>query len=184
MRKNKKFYFGVLLVSGMLGFGSPANAQLVAGVSFDFLGDAAAAVTPVLEQIQTAADEAVKYAKEKVTSLKAGLASYFSKRKNAAEKVPGTKGFAKNSSVNIANADAVQAAVNELFLQYPSDDPRVNKFYEKEALEFYYDTMIEIQTASKKAGSAVGQPAYRNRHLCQRCRSAVRRQCRFDAVRR
>ncbi len=48
MRKNKKFYFGVLLVSGMLGFGSPANAQLVAGVSFDFLGDAAAAVTPVL----------------------------------------------------------------------------------------------------------------------------------------
>ncbi len=150
MRKNKKFYFGVLLVSGMLGFGSPANAQLVAGVSFDFLGDAAAAVTPVLEQIQTAADEAVKYAKEKVTSLKAGLASYFSKRKNAAEKVPGTKGFAKNSSVNIANADAVQAAVNELFLQYPSDDPRVNKFYEKEALEFYYDTMIEIQTASKK----------------------------------
>lgn len=67
MRKNSKFYLGILLVSGMLGLSSPARSQLVGGVSFDFGGDAAAAITPVFEQIQTAADEAVKYAKEKVT---------------------------------------------------------------------------------------------------------------------
>lgn len=74
MRKNSKFYLGILLVSGMLGLSSPARSQLVGGVSFDFGGDAAAAITPVFEQIQTAADEAVKYAKEKVTKLKASTA--------------------------------------------------------------------------------------------------------------
>lgn len=150
MRKNSKFYLGILLVSGMLGMSSPAHSQLVGGVTFDFAGDAAAAVTPVFEQIQTAADEAIKYAKEKVTKLKASIGSYFSKRKNTAEKVPGTKQFAEETSVDIYDAAAVQAAVNELFLQYPSADTRVNRFYEKEAAEFYYDTMIEIQTAAKK----------------------------------
>ena len=98
MRKNSKFYLGILLVSGMLGLSSPARSQLVGGVSFDFGGDAAAAITPVFEQIQTAADEAVKYAKEKVTKLKASIGSYFTKRKNAAEKVPGTKQFAEETS--------------------------------------------------------------------------------------
>ena len=150
MRKNSKFYLGILLVSGMLGLSSPARSQLVGGVSFDFGGDAAAAITPVFEQIQTAADEAVKYAKEKVTKLKASIGSYFTKRKNAAEKVPGTKQFAEETSVDIYDPAAVQTAINELFLQYPSSDQRVNRFYEKEAAEFYYDTMIEIQTASKK----------------------------------
>ena len=150
MRKNSKFYLGILLVSGMLGLSSPARSQLVGGVSFDFGGDAAAAITPVFEQIQTAADEAVKYAKEKVTKLKASIGSYFTKRKNAAEKVPGTKQFAEETSVDIYDPAAVQIAINELFLQYPSSDQRVNRFYEKEAAEFYYDTMIEIQTASKK----------------------------------
>lgn len=149
MIKKGKFYLSVLFISGMLCAASPARAQLVAGVSFDFLGDATAAVTPVMEQIQTGVDEAVKYVKEQVTKLKASLGSYFGKRKNAAEKVPGTKNFAE-SSVDIYDPVAVQAAVNELFLQYPSSDPRINKFYEKEAAEFYYDTMIEIQTASTK----------------------------------
>lgn len=41
MRKNSKFYLGILLVSGMLGLSSPARSQLVGGVSFDFGGDAA-----------------------------------------------------------------------------------------------------------------------------------------------
>ena len=150
MKKNRRFYLGMLLVSIMLCFGTPARAQLVAGVSFDFLGDAAAAITPVFEQIQTGLDEAVKFAKEKVTKIKAKVASYFTKRNNAAEKVPGTKGFAEDSSVDIYDPVAVQAAVNELFLQYPSNDARVNKYYEKEAVEFYYDTMIEAQTAAKK----------------------------------
>ena len=150
MKKNRRFYLGMLLVSIMLCFGAPARAQLVAGVSFDFLGDAAAAITPVFEQIQTGLDEAVKFAKEKVTKIKAKVASYFTKRNNAAEKVPGTKGFAEDSSVDIYDPVAVQAAVNELFLQYPSNDARVNKYYEKEAVEFYYDTMIEAQTAAKK----------------------------------
>ena len=66
MKKNRRFYLGMLLVSIMLCFGAPARAQLVAGVSFDFLGDAAAAITPVFEQIQTGLDEAVKFAKEKM----------------------------------------------------------------------------------------------------------------------
>lgn len=149
MKKNSKFYLGIMLVLSGLILSSPARAQLVGGVSIDFLGDAMSAITPVFEQIQTAADEAVKYAKEQLTSLKASLGSYFSKRKNAAEKVPGTKNFA-DSSVDIYDPVAVQAAIKELFLQYPSTDPRVNEYYEKEAAEFYYDTMIEIQTSSKK----------------------------------
>ncbi len=128
---------------------SPSQAQLVAGVSFDFLGDAAASITPIFEQIQTKADEAIKFVKEKVTALKASIGSYFGKRKNAAEKVPGTRKFAE-SSVDIYDPTAVQAAFNELFLQYPSDDPRINKLYENEAAEFYYDTLIEIQTASQR----------------------------------
>lgn len=150
MKTKKSFYLGLLLVSGMLFLGAPARAQLTFGVSFDFAGDAAGAVMPVVEQLQTAADEAVKFAKEKVTKLKASISSYFTKRKNAAEKVPGTKGFAEDTSVDIYDPVAVQAAVNELFLQYPSNDPRINKFYEKEAIEFYYDTMIEAQTAARK----------------------------------
>lgn len=85
-----------------------------------------------------------------MTKLKASIGSYFTKRKNAAEKVPGTKQFAEETSVDIYDPAAVQTAINELFLQYPSSDQRVNRFYEKEAAEFYYDTMIEIQTASKK----------------------------------
>lgn len=64
--------------------------------------------------------------------------------------MPGTKQFAEETSVDIYDPAAVQIAINELFLQYPSSDQRVNRFYEKEAAEFYYDTMIEIQTASKK----------------------------------
>ncbi len=153
MRKNNKFYLGVLLVSLMLGVSSPAQSQLVAGATFDFAGDAAAAITPVFEQIQTMADEAVKFAKEKVTKLKARVSSYLGKLKNAVQKVPGTKQFAESSSVDIYDPVAVQAAINELFLQYPSSDQRVNRFYEKEAAEFYYDTMIEIQTAAKKLES-------------------------------
>ncbi len=149
MKKNRRFYFYTLLIAAVLCFGAPARAQLVFGASFDFLGDAAAAITPVFEQIQTAADEAVKFAKEKVTKLKAKIGSYFTKRKNAAEKVPGTKGFAEDSSVDIYDPAAVQAAVTELFLQYPSDDERINSLYEKEGVEFYYDTMIEVQTAAR-----------------------------------
>ena len=103
MKKKKSYYldFGVLIIGAMLLLSFPARAQLVAGVSFDFLGDAAAAVTPVLEQIQTATDEAVKYAKEQVSQLKALLSSYFTKRNNVAEKVPGTKSFDEDSSVDI-----------------------------------------------------------------------------------
>lgn len=97
MRKNSKFYLGILLVSGMLGLSSPARSQLVGGVSFDFGGDAAAAITPVFEQIQTAADEAVKYAKEKVTKLKASIGSYFTKRKNAAEKSAGDQAVCRRN---------------------------------------------------------------------------------------
>ena len=63
MKKNRRFYFYTLLIAAVLCFGAPARAQLVFGASFDFLGDAAAAITPVFEQIQTAADEAVKFAK-------------------------------------------------------------------------------------------------------------------------
>ena len=149
MKNRNKIYLVFLLFLGILTMSSPAYSQLTGGVTFDFLGDASAAVTPVFEQIQTVADESIKFAREKLTALKASLGSYFSKRKNAAEKVPGTKKFAE-SSVDIYDPVAVQAAVNELFLQYPSKDPRINKYYEKEAVEFYYDTMIEIQTASKK----------------------------------
>ncbi len=150
MKTKKSFYHSLLLVSGMLFLGVPARAQLTFGTSFDFAGDAAGAAMPVVEQLQTAADEAIKYGKEKVTSYKASLSSYFVKRNNAAEKVPGTKGFTEDTSVDIYDPAAVQAAVNELFLQYPSNDPRINKFYEKEAVEFYYDTMIEAQTAARK----------------------------------
>ncbi len=152
MKKKKSYYldFGVLIIGAMLLLSFPARAQLVAGVSFDFLGDAAAAVTPVLEQIQTATDEAVKYAKEQVSQLKALLSSYFTKRNNVAEKVPGTKSFDEDSSVDIYNPEAVQSAINELFLQYPSNDALDKIAYEKEAQEFYYDTMIEVQTAAKK----------------------------------
>ena len=73
MNKKIKYYLSVLLISGILFGASPSQAQLVAGVSFDFLGDAAASITPIFEQIQTKADEAIKFVKEKVTALKASI---------------------------------------------------------------------------------------------------------------
>ena len=149
MRKIK-YYISVFLTITLVMSSAPANAQLVAGVSFDFLGDAAAAITPVFEQAQTVKDQVIVKVREKITSFKASLSKYFKKRKNVAEKVPGTKGFAEDSSVDIYDYDAVKAAFTELFLQYPSDKKEIKDKYELMAQNFYYDTIVEIYTASKQ----------------------------------
>lgn len=138
-------FFSVFLISV-----TPAKAQLLFGVSFDFMGDAVAAITPVFEKAQTAKDQFIAKVKEKVTKFKAKLKSYFVKRKKVVDKIPGTKDFAENSSVDIYNPEAVEKAMEELFLQYPSEDKRINAFYEKEAQEFYYDTLVETYTATQQ----------------------------------
>ena len=39
------------------------------------------------------------------------------------------------------------ASNTELFLQYPSTDPRINTAYEKKGVNLYYDTLVEVRTA-------------------------------------
>jgi len=121
----------------------PAKAQLVAGVSFDFPADAVAAMAPVFEQLQTIKDEVISYKRKLITDMKAKLSKYLGKPKTIIGKVPAKK-MAEKSSVDIYDAEAVQAAVKELFLQYPSNEPYIKGAYEEKAQQFYYDTLIEM----------------------------------------
>lgn len=133
----------IFALAMLLAASQPARAQLVFGVSFDFPADAVSAMAPIFEQLQTLRDEAVSVVKKSITQIKAAIPSYFGKPQTVVGKVPAKK-VAENSSVDIYDAAAVQAAVKELFLQYPSLEPRVKAAYEQQAQNFYYDTLIEM----------------------------------------
>lgn len=148
MVKNKLSYKMLLIVAALLAFPATAQAQLVFGASFDLPADVPAAMAPAFEQLQTLRDEAVSYIRKTITNIKAAIPGYSAKPKTVIGKVP-SKNMAEKSSVDIYDPVAVQAAVQELFLQYPSDNPLEKNAYEQQAKNFYYDTLIEMTMSAE-----------------------------------
>ena len=139
-------FFSLTLVAVCL-INSSANAQLIFGASFDFAGDAGGAMQNVQQTLTTIQEEVVAKVKKNVTKIKAGLEKYAGKINKLLGKIPGVKEADEGGSVDIYDADAVQTAFKELFLQYPSTDPRINTAYEKKGVHLYYDSLVEIRTA-------------------------------------
>lgn len=147
MMKNKKISFAVCLLVTGLFFSRPASAQLLFGATFDGAGDVKSTVQTVQAKLAAIQEQVVAVVKENVTKVKAGAEKYLGKITKIVDKVPGTKDFEEGSSVDIYNTEAVKEAFTELFLQYPTDDERLMKAYEKKGEDFFYDTLVEMKTA-------------------------------------
>ncbi len=145
MMKLIRFFSLSLLVTCLIC--SSANAQLIFGMSLDFPGEAGGAIQNVQQTLTTIQEEVVAKVKKNVTKIKAGLEKYAGKINKLLGKIPGVKESENTGSVDIYDAEAVQAAFTELFLQYPSTDPRINTAYEKKGVNLYYDTLVEVRTA-------------------------------------
>ncbi|MBQ8785171.1 MAG: hypothetical protein IJZ59_03905 [Alphaproteobacteria bacterium] len=124
-----------------------ANAQLAAGASFDFSGEAGGTIQNIQQKITSFQEQVVAKVKKNVTKIKAGLEKYAGKINKLLGKIPGVKDADEGGSVDIYSAEAVQTAFKELFLQYPSTDSRINTAYEKMGVNLYYDTLVEVRTA-------------------------------------
>lgn len=131
-----------------------ASAQLIAGATFDFSGDAKSAMQTVEAKMSSIEEEVVAKVKEGLTKVKAAVEKYAGKINKIVDKIPGSKDFDENSSVDISDAEAVKAAFTELFLQYPNPDQypditeeRLNRLYELKSEQFFYDTLVEMKTA-------------------------------------
>ncbi len=139
-------FFSLTLVAVCL-INSTANAQLVAGFSMDFSGEAGGVMQNIQQTLTTIQEDVVAKVKKNVTKIKAGIEKYAGKINKLLGKIPGVKEANEGGSVDIYDAEAVQTAFKELFLQYPSTDPRINTAYEKKGVNLYYDTLVEVRTA-------------------------------------
>lgn len=142
-----KIPLAVCLLTLVLLFSGSASAQLVGGATFDFSGDAKSTMQTVEAKLSAIQEEVVAKVKENVTKVKAAIEKYAGKINKVLDKIPGTKDFDEGSSVDIYDTEAVKTAFTELFLQYPTEDERLNKIYELKSEQFYYDTLVEMKTA-------------------------------------
>ncbi len=128
-------------------FARPASAQLIGGATFDFSGDAKSTMQTVEAKISAIQEEVVAKVKENVTKVKAFVEKYAGKINKVLDKIPGSKDFDESSSVNNTDPEAVKAAFTELFLQYPTDNERLQQAYDLKSEQFFYDTLVEMKTA-------------------------------------
>lgn len=142
-----KIPLAICFLTLVLLFSGSASAQLIGGATFDFSGDAKSTMQTVEAKISAIQEEVVAKVKENVTKVKAAIEKYAGKINKVLDKIPGTKDFDEGSSVDIYNTEAVKTAFTELFLQYPTEDERLNKIYELKSEQFYYDTLVEMKTA-------------------------------------
>ena len=148
MIKRKKIVQILCLVLVMVLFSRAARTQLAAGMSLDAVGDSGGAVTTAYKTIvstvkeyQTKLQEALTAVKGLPGQLKGGNLTFLSK-------VPGTKKAPESLSVKFNDPEAVEQVFYELFLQYPSNSAEVKSGYENKGVELYYDTMVELKTAT------------------------------------
>lgn len=152
-----RIFLAVCVVAGGLLISKPADAQLLFGISFDAKGDVKSTIQQVEQYLATVQEEVVAKVKEALTAVKSTVDKYKGSITRLVSKIPGTKDFDVAGSVDVYDYEAVKTAFNELFLQYPSTEPRIKKAYEQKAEQFYYDTLVEVKTALVELETQLGK---------------------------
>ncbi len=152
-----RIFLAVCVVTGGLLMSKPADAQLLFGISFDAPGDVQSTIQQVEQYLATIQEEVVANVKKALTAVKSTTDKLRGTITKLVSKIPGTKDFDMGGSVDVYDYDAVKTAFHELFLQYPSDDPRIKKAYEQKAEQFYYDTLVEVRTALDRLETDLGR---------------------------
>mgnify|MGYP002623965950 CR=1 FL=1 len=152
-----RIFLAVCVVAGGLLISKPADAQLLFGISFDAKGDVKSTIQQVEQYLATVQEEVVAEVKKALTAVKSTADKLKGSITKLVSKIPGTKDFDVASSVDVYDYEAVKTAFNELFLQYPSTEPRIKKAYEQKAEQFYYDTLVEVKTALAELETQLGK---------------------------
>lgn len=150
-----KFKSKILLIifSVSLVFSS-SNANAFLGLLPSSVNDPGAMATQIINDVNAEINRVgslvmgnVKKALNNIKSLVDKFKNILSKKDN---KVPGTKEIQESKAVDIYDENSIRPAFQELFFEYPSDQPRIQIAYKAKGREFYDDTLIEAFTAVRE----------------------------------
>lgn len=148
-----KFLFIFFLLS-FLFMSSNAKALGFLGLLPSFVHDPGAMATQFINNVNAEINKYGSIVMGEVKKTLNGIKSLVDQFKNLLgkkeDKVPGTKEIEKSKIVDIYDENSIKPAFQELFFEYPSDQPRIQLAYKDKGREFYEDTLIEAFTAVRE----------------------------------